>query len=133
MAPTVLRESAIAVTMPLKSPPTRVMSDAAIANLPVLRAHILTRLRHQAQASGDPLLAALLAELRTLGSPDGQVEEVDGIAVPVELDTAAGRLSFITTTTVFGTPAEVTLSELSIEAFYPADEATAARLAQLMK
>jgi transcriptional regulator with XRE-family HTH domain len=103
----------------------------AIANLPVLRAHILTRLRHQAHASGDPVLAALLAELRTLGGADGRIEPAEGVAVPLELDTAAGRLSLITTTTVFGTPAEVTLSELAIEAFYPADDATAARLAEL--
>ena len=103
----------------------------AIANLPVLRAHMLTRLRQQAQASGDPVLAALLAELRTLGGVDGQIEAAEGIAVPLELDTAVGRLSLISTTTVFGTPAEVTLSELAIEAFYPADDATAARLVQL--
>ena len=102
-----------------------------IANLPVLRAHILTRLRHQAHASGDPVLAALLAELRTLGGGDGRIEPTEGVAVPLELDTAAGRLSLITTTTVFGTPAEVTLSELAIEAFYPADDATAARLVKL--
>ncbi len=104
----------------------------AIANLPAWRAHILTRLRHQAHASGDPVLAALLAELQTLGgTDDGWTEAADSIAIPLELDTSAGRLSLISTTTVFGTPAEVTLSELAIEAFYPADDATAARLVQL--
>lgn len=105
----------------------------AIANLAVWRAHILTRLRRQAHASGDPALAALLAELRTLGDADAWTEAVDNIAIPLELDTPAGRLSLISTTTVFGTPAEVTLSELAIEAFYPADDATAARLVQLQR
>ena len=51
-----------------------------------------------------------------------------GIALPLELDTDEGRLSLISTTTVFGTPTEVTLSELAIEAFYPADGASAERL-----
>ncbi len=105
----------------------------AIANLPAWRAHILTRLRRQAHASGDPALAALLAELRTLGDADAWTEAVDNIAIPLELDTPAGRLSLISTVTVFGTPAEVTLSELAIEAFYPADDATAARLLQLQR
>ena len=105
----------------------------AIANLAAWRAHILTRLRRQAHASGDPALAALLAELRTLDSADEWAEAADGIATPLELDSPAGRLSLISTVTVFGTPAEVTLSELAIEAFYPADSDTAARLVQLQR
>jgi hypothetical protein len=53
--------------------------------------------------------------------------------VPLELDTEFGRLSLISTTTVFGTPAEVTVSELAIETFFPADEPTATRLRQLAR
>ena len=41
------------------------------------------------------------------------------------LDTTVGRLSFIGTITIFGTPVDITLSELAIEAFFPADEHTA--------
>ena len=48
--------------------------------------------------------------------------------VPLVLDTAAGRLSFISTTTVFGTPVDVTLAELALETFFPADAETAAAL-----
>jgi hypothetical protein len=48
--------------------------------------------------------------------------------VPLRLRTQAGVLSFLSTITVFGTPVEITLSELSLEAFYPADEATAATM-----
>jgi transcriptional regulator with XRE-family HTH domain len=107
-----------------------------IANAGEWRAHILERLRRQVAAGADPVLAALLAELaalpgaadRVAGSP-GLVP--GGIAVPLVLDTPAGRLALISTTTVFGTPVEVTLAELAIEAFYPADEATAAALRAL--
>jgi transcriptional regulator with XRE-family HTH domain len=107
-----------------------------IANLPAWKAHLLERLRQQAQASGDPALAALREELSMLGGAAQEaVSQVslpaDAVAVPLELETAEGRLSLISTTTVFGTPMEVALSELAIEAFYPADEITAQRLLRL--
>jgi len=106
-----------------------------IANLPRWRAHILERLRRQVDASGDRGLAALLEEVRSFGGdeahagPSAAGAADDGIAVPLELDTPRGRLSLIGTTMVFGTPVEVTLSELMVEAFYPADAETAALLA----
>lgn len=50
------------------------------------------------------------------------------IVIPFVLSTAAGQLSFISTTMMFGTPIDITLSELAIELFFPADEATAAAL-----
>lgn len=104
----------------------------AILNLRVWRAHLLVRLRRDALATGDPVLLEMLRELSAW--PDGM--ELDahpgtGVAVPLELRTAVGPLSLISTTTVFGTPTEVTLAELAIEAFYPADPATAVRLAEL--
>jgi transcriptional regulator with XRE-family HTH domain len=107
-----------------------------IANLPQWRAHVLTRLRQQVQASCDPVLAALLAELEAL-DPRPRREPVERAAMthdilaPLELESAAGRLSLISTTTVFGTPTEVTVSELAIETFFPADEVTARRLREL--
>lgn len=108
-----------------------------IANLPEWRAHILERLRCQAEQTADPALLALLAELR--GMPGGAPLRVDhaagAVAVPLRLRVPAGGegsgpavLSFLSTTTVFGTPVDVTLSELAIEAFLPADAATAAAL-----
>jgi len=102
-----------------------------IANLPRWRAHILERLRRQVAASGDRTLAALLEEVRGFGAgPEGEhgADADDGVAVPMELDTPRGRLSFLSTTMVFGTPVEVTLSELMVEAFYPANAETAALL-----
>lgn len=107
-----------------------------IGNAPEWRAHILERLRRQVAATADPVLAALLSELSALPAPAEAPAAAPalppgGIAVPLLLDTPAGRLSLLSTTTVFGTPVEVTLSELAIEAFYPADDATAAALRAL--
>ena len=112
-----------------------------IANLPEWRAHLLERLRRQVETSADPVLASLLAELaafapslasrRVVTTP--MHPPLGGIVVPLQLDTAQGRLSLISTTMVFGTPVEVTLSELAIEAFYPADDATAERLIRLQR
>jgi transcriptional regulator with XRE-family HTH domain len=107
-----------------------------IANLAQWRAHILERLRGQIRASCDPILAELLAELEAIPAPPRRGAQGHGVTaneifVPLELETEAGRLSLMTATTVFGTPAEVTVSELAIETFFPADEATAGRLRAL--
>ena len=103
-----------------------------IKNLPEWRAHLFARLAHQVEVTADPALADLLAELRAYPAPDGPPPgaEADpaGVVVPLRLAGPAGTLSFISTTTVFGTPVEVTLSELAVEAFFPADAATAAYL-----
>lgn len=56
--------------------------------------------------------------------PSDQIASPE-IAVPFRLSTDEGELSFLSTTTVFGTPVDVTLSELAIESFFPADAATA--------
>ncbi len=97
-----------------------------VANLSEWRAHLLERLRRQAEQTADPALLALLAELR--GYPGGAPLRVDhaagAVAVPLRLRTEAGELAFLSTTTVFGTPVDVTLAELAIESFLPADEAT---------
>lgn len=98
-----------------------------IANLPQWRQHVLHRLARQADATGDPVLFSLHEELR--GYPGGtQAHEPSGpaaIVVPLRYRTPAGELSFFSTTTVFGTPLDVTVAELAIEAFYPADPLTA--------
>lgn len=101
-----------------------------IANLAQWRAHLLERLRRQVDDTADATLAALLAELTALPAPRPPGQQIDpaSIAVPLKLVTPGGILSFFSTTTVFGTPLDVTLAELAIEAFYPADEATAAAL-----
>jgi len=97
------------------------------ANLGEWRAHLLARLGHQIQVSGDPVLIRLLRELRDYPAPGDATHDVDAAAfvVPFKLVTEAGILSFFSTTTVFGTPIDITLAELAVEAFYPADAATA--------
>jgi len=102
-----------------------------IANLAEWRAHLLDRLRQQISVSGDPVLEKLLKELLSYPAPEAAGEshaDLAGIAVPLKLATKAGLLSFISTTTVFGTPVDITLSELAIETLFPADEETAATL-----
>jgi transcriptional regulator with XRE-family HTH domain len=100
-----------------------------IANLAEWRAHVLERVRRQIDASGDPVLIALHEELRSYPAPPPAfTRDYGGVIVPLELITEAGTLSFFSTTTIFGTPVDVTLSELAVEAFYPADEKTAAAL-----
>ena len=103
-----------------------------IANLAEWRAHLLSRLRRQIELSADPVLMRLLNELSDYPRPERAAPPkpaVDhGVVVPMQLTTETGILSFFSTTTVFGTPVDITLSELALEAFYPADAATAAAL-----
>ena len=98
-----------------------------IVNLGQWRAHLLERLERQIALTADPQLAALRDELKSYAGgigPDDAGES--SIVIPFVLSTAAGQLSFISTTMIFGTPVDITLSELAIELFFPADEATAA-------
>lgn len=57
---------------------------------------------------------------------------LSAVAVPFQVVMPSGMLSFISTTTIFGTPVDVTLQELAVESFFPADEQTAAALAALV-
>lgn len=104
------------------------------ANFHEWRAHILERLRREAELTADQGLAGLLTEVRAYPIPAGQPprrpsDEFAGVAIPFQLKTQdGGVLSFLSTTTVFGTPVDVTLSELTLEAFFPADAATAQAL-----
>lgn len=104
----------------------------AIANLAEWREHLLRRLARQVETTADERLATLLAELRAYPAPTGpkpQLDEGAGrVLVPLELRLGERVLSFISTTTVFGTPVDVTLSELAVEAFFPANPATAEAL-----
>ena len=104
-----------------------------IANLGQWRAHLLQRLLHEAQSSGDPVLQTLHAELAAYPAPPHEEAPDPGaLVIPMRLRTEAGELSFLSTTTVFGTPLEVALSELAIESFFPADEETVQVLRAMM-
>jgi transcriptional regulator with XRE-family HTH domain len=99
-----------------------------IINLAQWRAHLLGRLSRQAASTGDVRLAELHEEL--LGYPGGQAESPAAADVVAPLRYRHGRqeLSFFSMTAVIGTPMDVTVAELAIESFYPADDATAAAL-----
>jgi transcriptional regulator with XRE-family HTH domain len=102
-----------------------------ITNLPQWRAHLLARLRRQLAATGDRRLAGLLEEL--CGYPGGENEPaaVDDVVVPLRYRHSGKELSFLSLTAVIGTPMDVTVAELAIESFYPADQATAVALHEL--
>ncbi len=130
----------VGVAAELLKPPINVLrmslhpdgSAKNIVNLPEWRAHVLARLARDVQVTADPALADLLTELR--GYPGGESHHVSdptspSVVVPLKIRTPEGAvLSFLSATTVFGTAVEVTLSELVLEAFYPADDFTAAAL-----
>ena len=92
------------------------------------------------ELTADPRLSDLLQELggyagdRGTRDSDQSVSDhsLASVAVPLRLHTEHGTLSLISTTMVFGTPVDVTLSELAIEAFFPADAATADLLQRLV-
>jgi hypothetical protein len=101
-----------------------------IVNLAEKRVHLLDRLRRQAVTTGDPALAALLDELMSYDNGDDERPpdnlSAGDIAVPLRLRGEDGTvLSFLSTITTFGTAVDVTVSELAIESFFPADDATA--------
>lgn len=106
-------------------------------NLPEWRAHLLSRLERQIAVSADSGLARLLDELRAYPAPEGiAVSEEEpsgmaGVAVPFQVRAERGVLGFLSTTMVFGTPVDVTLSELAIEAFFPIDTRTAEAMRDL--
>lgn len=105
-----------------------------IANLAEWRHHLLARLREQKEAAADPVLHALYADLIAMPTPlsSRPPRALNPVAIPLELIEPGGGtvLSFLSTTTVFGTATDITLAELSLECFYPADAATRAFLQQ---
>jgi hypothetical protein len=134
-----------AVTPALLAPPVNVLRLSLhpqglapmIENLGAWRAHVLARLQRVIRSTGDATLAALRDELQALPAPpaaesDERAEDADEVVVPLVLATPHGRLSFLTTVTVFGAPHEVTLAELAVETLLPADAGTAATLRRLL-
>jgi transcriptional regulator with XRE-family HTH domain len=94
--------------------------------------HLLTRLHRQALLSQDPALAELERELLTYPGVEpasGVSEPAEMLFVPLRLRLPSGaELSLFSTLATFGTALDITLEELSIESFFPADEETEAYL-----
>ena len=89
----------------------------------------MARLRKQVDITGDHVLKGLLAEVLEYENDDSKFQSPQDLEqamlVPLKIHCSLGLLSFFSTTTVFGTPVDVTLSELAIEMFFPADAQTA--------
>ena len=97
-----------------------------IINLAEWRAHLLDRLNRDIETTASPALIALRDEVTAYPCPQpASRPDTRAILVPLRLRVPGTVLSLFSTTTVFGTPREVTLSELAIESFYPADPSTA--------
>jgi transcriptional regulator with XRE-family HTH domain len=96
-----------------------------IANLGQWRAHLLRDLAVQAEATGDDRLHELRTELEAYPGPSGEPGPHE-VFVPLEMHGPNGtKLTFLSTRTSFSTALDVTVSELAIESFFPADEQTA--------
>lgn len=105
--------------------------EPRILNFVEWRAHTLDVLRQQAETRADPAVQALLAEVAAYPAPGGGIAPAattgpQRYATPLRIATRLGPVSFLNTTTVFGTPNDITLSELALEMLFPADEATIA-------
>jgi transcriptional regulator with XRE-family HTH domain len=125
----------------LREPPVNVLRatlhpdglSSRILNLAQWRAHVLRRVRRQLDRTAAEGLADLLAELEAYPA-GGRTEEADtgpardGIVVPMRLATEGGELALLYTTTLFGSPRDVTLDEIAVETFFPADAPTARAL-----
>lgn len=103
-----------------------------LVNFPEFAHHLLDRLRRDAAVSADPDLAALLSEVeayptvRELGP--AAVADRSAVVIPMRLRHPRGELALFTTVATFGTPVDVTVDELALETFFPADGQTAERL-----
>jgi transcriptional regulator with XRE-family HTH domain len=101
-----------------------------VVNYDEYRAHLLTRLARQVNITGDPAISALYDEVRRYagGPHEHSGSEPIDVVLPLRLRSPFGELSLFSTIAVFGTPVDITLDELAIESFFPADEHTSAVL-----
>jgi transcriptional regulator with XRE-family HTH domain len=100
-----------------------------IVNLGEWRSHLLERLGRQVVLSGDAALAELFDEVSRYPGPPAEPPAHPGdIVVSLRLRHGDGELAFFSTIATFGTAVDITVAELAIESFFPADEPTAAAL-----
>jgi hypothetical protein len=100
-----------------------------IVNLAQWRAHLLEQLHRRAAQTGDPRLAELEEELRGYpGDPVARVPQPTDVVLPLVLRVGRRELSLFSIESRVGTATDVTVDELCVETFYPADEETVAAL-----
>lgn len=109
-----------------------------IVNFVEWRTHVVTVLRQQLETRPDPVVQALLAEVMDYPAPAAGLAPIDPegpqrYATPLQIATRLGTVSFFNTTTIFGTPTDVTLSELALEMLFPADQATIAIVSAMVE
>ena len=101
-------------------------------NLAEWCAHLLERLHRQCEATADPELLKLYEDLKAFPIPARRAPlSTDNVAIPFKMRHEGDVLSFFSTTMVFGTPVDITLSELALETFFPADDFTAERMRKI--
>jgi transcriptional regulator with XRE-family HTH domain len=126
------------VSRVLLAPPINVMRVALhpdgmarrIVNLGEWRSHLLGRLRRRVARTHDPDLVRLLRELQAYpcdhAEPDVELPGPGAVFVPLRIRLGDRQLAFFSTMATFGTPLDITVSELAIESFFPADSETTA-------
>lgn len=103
-----------------------------IVNLPEVRSFFRARLSRQVAKAGDPVISALYDEFFADDGPDGPVPTLDAeVVIPMIFRFRESELRLFSTITTFGTPQDITLEEISIESYYPADAESAAILLSL--
>lgn len=102
---------------------------ARTVNLAEWCGHLLERLHRQCEITADPELIKLYHDLKAYPIParSGPLS-ADNVAIPFKMRLDGDVLSFFSTTMIFGTPVDITLSELALETFFPADDLTAERM-----
>jgi transcriptional regulator with XRE-family HTH domain len=102
---------------------------ARTVNLAEWCGHLLERLHRQCETTADPELVKLYHDLKAYPIPAraGPLSP-DNVAIPFKMRLNGDVLSFFSTTMIFGTPVDITLSELALETFFPADDLTAERM-----
>jgi len=99
-----------------------------IVNLGQWRAHLLTQLRHRAAALGDQRLRELHDELMSYPGGTDEALQPDGVVLPLRYRQRGQELALFSISAAVATATDVTVEELAVESFYPADAATAAAL-----
>src|ERR1700739_3183700 len=102
---------------------------ARTVNLAEWCGHLLERLHRQCEATAYPELIKLYHELKAYPIPARSAPlSSDNVAIPFKMRLGGDTPSFFSTTMIFGTPVDITLSELAVETFFPTDDLTAARM-----
>ncbi|MEV4109839.1 helix-turn-helix transcriptional regulator [Nonomuraea sp. NPDC049695] len=97
-----------------------------IVNLAEVRGVLRTRITRQLATAPDPELTALYEELLAPYSDDASHPIESEVVIPMIFCFGGREVRLFSTTTTFGTPMDITLDEVAIESYYPADEESAA-------